>query len=208
MKGVWCEGGRQRTMAGLLTLGSHFRTNKQQAACGHLHVTGHYYTKYIRKHLPQLVPTPPPQQLHMGIPLVSPTFLTTSCGRSSSEHHLSSFPSNWLFEVCSKRKNSAHSGYLILYCLYVYHLIHLQNISDIEPLTVSSLLRTFFTAKSLMTESTSPSNTSASILATSFSDDRMVGSRGFSRLRPLTNFCRWPRKEQSVYTTCNTRGHR
>lgn len=68
----------------------------------------------------------------------------------------------------------------------------------IFQLTASSLLRTFFTAKSFMTESTSPSNTSASILATSFSDDKMVGSRGLSTLRPLINFCRRTRSEQIV----------
>lgn len=51
--------------------------------------TNHYYHLY---------------QPHMGIPLVLPTFLTTSCGSLSSEHHLSNFPSNLLFEVCSKRK--------------------------------------------------------------------------------------------------------
>ena len=74
------EGGRQRAMAVLLTLGSHFCTNKQQAACGHLHVTGHYYTKYIRKHLPQLVPTPP----------------TVTYGDSSSLTHLSN---NLLWQI-------------------------------------------------------------------------------------------------------------
>ena len=74
----------------------------------------------------------------------------------------------------------------------LYVCIHTNNpfhVSFTVSLTVSSLLRTFFTANSLlMTESTSPSNTSASILATSFSDERMVGSRGFSTLRPLTSF--------------------
>ena len=87
-------------------------------------------------------------------------------------------------------------------CIHTVRIVYIRTndsltVSYIVSLTVSSFLRTFFTANSLMTEFTSPSNTSASILATSFSDKRMVGSRGFSRLRPLGNF--WKCKVKTLH---------
>ena len=131
------------------------------------------------------------------IVLVVLTFLMTSCGRLSSPHHLSRFPSNWL--LLTEAEGTLSLLDLHTYCTYVCIRTNASlNVSYIVSLTVSSLLRTFFTANSLMTESTSSSNTSALILTTFFSDDRMVRSRGFSTLRPLANF--WKCKVKTPHT--------
>ena len=112
-------------------------------------------------------------------PLVADCLLHTIC--------LDSHQTDFLL-TAAKRE---HCHYWI--CIHTVRIVYIHtndslNVSFIVSLTVSSLPRTFFTASSLMTESTSFSNTSASILATSFSDERMVGSRVFSRLRLLSSF--------------------
>ena len=112
-------------------------------------------------------------------PLVADCLLHTIC--------LDSCQTDFLL-TAAKREHCLYWISIRTVCLYTHKCFIKMNVSFIASLTVSSLLRTFFTANSLMTESTSPSNTSASILATSFSDERMVGSRGFSTLRPLTSF--------------------